>query len=84
MKWKTNLIQMDDVGADVVEEGLVVRDDEQSLLPVLQVIVQPEMFNKIWNCLAGNIWQKKILSSKIEKNIRSKPIFRWLFVFHVS
>ena len=32
---------MNDVGAHVVEEGLVVGDNEQSLLPVLQVVVQP-------------------------------------------
>jgi len=30
---------VDDVGADIVEEGLVVGDDEKSLLPVLQVVV---------------------------------------------
>ena len=33
---------MDDISADVVQEGLVVGDDQQSLLPVLQVIVQPD------------------------------------------
>ncbi len=33
---------MDDVGADVVQERLVVRDDEEGLLPVLEVVVQPD------------------------------------------
>jgi len=35
-------VEVDDVGADVVEEGLVVGYDEKSLLPVLQVVVQPD------------------------------------------
>jgi len=33
---------VDDVSADVVEEGLVVGYDEKSLLPVLEVVVQPD------------------------------------------
>ena len=33
---------MHDVRADVVEEALVVADDEQRLLPVLEVVVQPD------------------------------------------
>ena len=35
-------IQMNNISADVVQEGLVVGDDQQSFLPVLQVIVQPD------------------------------------------
>ena len=30
------------VGADAVEEVLVVRDDKKNLLPLLQVVVQPD------------------------------------------
>ena len=33
---------MDYVGADVVEEALVVGHDEQGLLVLLQVVVQPD------------------------------------------
>ena len=36
------LIKMNDVCADVIEERLVVRNDEQRLLPVLQIVVQPD------------------------------------------
>ena len=33
---------MDDVGADIVEETLVVGHDEQGLLILLQVVIQPD------------------------------------------
>ena len=36
------LVEVDDVSADVVKEALVVGYDEQSLLILLQVIVQPD------------------------------------------
>ena len=38
----TNLVEVNDVSADVVQEGLVVGNDEERLLPVLQVVVQPD------------------------------------------
>ena len=36
------MIEVDDVGADVVKEALVVGNDEQGLLVLLQVVVQPD------------------------------------------
>ena len=36
------LVEVDDVGADVVKEALVVGHNEQSLLVPLQVVVQPD------------------------------------------
>ena len=36
------MVKMDYVGADVVEEALVVGHNEQGLLVLLQVVVQPD------------------------------------------
>jgi len=33
---------MNDVRTDIIEEALVVGDDQQSFLPVLQVVIQPD------------------------------------------
>jgi len=33
---------MDDVSTDVVKKGLIVRNDEECLLPALEVVIQPD------------------------------------------
>lgn len=35
-------VQVNDVGADVVQERLVVRNYEQGFLPALQIVVEPD------------------------------------------
>ena len=35
------VVQMDDVGADIVEEILVVRDDEECILPLGEIAIKP-------------------------------------------
>jgi hypothetical protein len=66
---------MNDVGAHVVEEGLVVGDNEQSLLPVLQVVVQPINVRQI-NEYVNNADVCRINSRKISLWYRDKTFVK--------
>ena len=42
IKLVSNLIKMNDICANIIQERLVVRHNQEGLLPVLEVVVQPD------------------------------------------